>query len=90
MSSRYAYVPDRRAEYCDDHVCVSVCPGVYLRKYMSDLHQFFVHVTYSRGSVLLWQSSDMLRTSGFMDDVILAHKPRQFNVVRCFVNQARL
>jgi len=30
--------------------------------------------------VLLWRRSDMLCTSGFMDDVIFAHKPRLFDV----------
>jgi len=45
--------------------------------YMSDLHQDFCHVTHGRGrsSVLLWRRSDMLCTSGFIDDVIFAHKP---------------
>ena len=63
-------------------VCLSafVCPRSYLRNYTSDLHQFFVHVTYGRGSVLLWQHSDTLCTSGFMDDVIFAHKPRLLDV----------
>jgi len=37
---------------------------------MSDLHQIFKHVTYDRGSVLLWRRCDMLCTSGCMDDVI--------------------
>jgi len=50
---------------------VSVCLS-HLRNYTSDLH----HVTYGRGSVLLWQRSDTLCTSGFMDDVIFAHKPK--------------
>ena len=36
--------------------------------------------TYGRGSVLLWQHSDMLRISSFMDDVIPAHKLRLLNV----------
>jgi len=27
-------------------LCVFVCPRSYLRNYTSDLHQFFVHVTY--------------------------------------------
>jgi len=35
---------------------------------------FFEHVTRGRGSVLLWRRSDVLRISGFMDDVIFAHK----------------
>ena len=33
-----------------------------------------------RGSVLLWQRSDTLCTSGFMDDVMFAHKPRLLDV----------
>ena len=62
-------------------VCVlSVCPRSYLRNYTSDLHLVFVLVTYGRGSVLLWQRSDILCTSGFMDDVIFAHKPRLLDV----------
>ena len=36
--------------------------------------KFFMHVTRGRGSVLLWWPSDMLRISGFVDDVIFAHK----------------
>jgi len=57
-------------------VCVFVCPRSYLRNYTSDLHQIFVHLTYGRGSILLWRRSDMLRISGFMDDVIFAHELR--------------
>jgi len=51
-------------------LCVCVCPRSHLRNYMytSDLHQFFVHVAYGRGSVLLC-------TSGFMDDVMFDRKP---------------
>ena len=55
-------------------VCVFVCPRSYLRNYTSDLHQIFVHVTYGRGSVFLWRRSDTLRISGFVGDVIFAHK----------------
>ena len=40
----------------------------------------FVYDTYSRGSVLLWRRSDTLCTSGFMDDVKFAHKPRLLDV----------
>jgi len=35
--------------------------------------KFFMHVTYGRGSISVRQRSDMLRTSGFMDDVISAY-----------------
>ena len=55
-------------------VCVFVCPRSHLRNYTSDLHQIFIHVM--RGSVLLWRPSDTLCTSGFIDDVIFARKPR--------------
>jgi len=39
-----------------------------------------VLVTYDRGSVLLWRRTDTLRISGFMDDVIFAHKLSLFEV----------
>jgi len=32
------------AEYCDKRV--SVCPRAYLRNCMSNLHQFFVHMSF--------------------------------------------
>jgi len=41
---------------------------------------FFVRVSCGRGSVLLWLRSDTLCTSGFMDDVMFAHKPRLLDV----------
>jgi len=47
---------------------------------MSDLHQFFARVTSGSGSVLLWRRSDMLCTSGFMDNVIFADKSRSLDV----------
>ena len=46
----------------------------------SELHvpssSIFAYVTYGRGSVFLWRRSDTLCTSGFIDDVIFARKPR--------------
>jgi len=60
-------------------VCVFVCPRSYLRNYTSDLRQFFMLVTYGRGSVF-GRRCDTLCTSGFMDDVIFAHKPRLLDV----------
>jgi len=36
--------------------------------------KFSAHVTYGRDSVLLWRRSDTLRISGFVDDVMFAHK----------------
>jgi len=58
---------------------VFVCPRSYFRNYKSDLHKNVVHVAYGHGSVL-WRRSDMLCTSGFMDDVTFAHKPRLLDV----------
>jgi len=57
-------------------VCVFVCPRSYLGTILPIFTNFFVLVTYGRGSVLLWRRSDTLCTSGFMDDVIFEHKPR--------------
>jgi len=85
------FAPDRGTEYLMSMSVLSVCPAVcvcvficrrsYLLNYTSDLHQFFMHVTYGRGSVLLWRRSDTLCTPGFMDDVIFAHKSRLLDVV---------
>ena len=72
-------------------VCLSICLCVsvylcvcqsrsYLGNYTSDLHHFFVHVTYGRRSVLLWRRNDMLCISGFVDDFIFAHKLRLLDV----------
>jgi len=62
-------------------LCVCVCP---CRIISSEQHVrpslFFVHVAYGCGSVLFWRRSDTLCTSGFMDDVIFAHKPRLLDV----------
>jgi len=78
--------PDKAAEYTVMSVsvclCVFVCPRSYHWNYTSDLHQMFlVRVTYGRGSVVVWRRSDKLCTSGFMDDVIFAHKPRLLDVL---------
>ena len=44
-------------------VCLSVCVFVrlrsYLRNYTSIFVKFFVHITYGRGSFLLWRRSDI-------------------------------
>jgi len=54
----------------------SISPKIHVRS----LPNFLVHVTDGRGSVILWRRRDMLCTSGFMDEVILVHKPRQLNM----------
>ena len=62
-------------------VCLSVCLSAIIS---SELHvrslPIFLHVTNGRGSVLVWQRSDTLCTSGVMDDVIFAHKPGLLDV----------
>jgi len=42
-SSWYLVCPRERwrSFYCDDHVCLSVCPRAYLRSHTRDLYQFF-------------------------------------------------
>jgi len=58
---------------------VPVCLWSCLQNYMSDFHRLFLcMLPMARGLVLLWQCSDMLCISGFMDedDVTSAHKPR--------------
>jgi len=66
-------------------LCVRVC--VCLSAIMSSKllvrssPNYFVHITYSRAcSVIPSQRSDTSCTSGFMDDVVFAHKPRLLDV----------
>ena len=54
-------------------VCLSVCPRAYLSgTARPDFAKFSVIVACCRGSVVIWRRSDMLCTSGFVDDVILS------------------
>jgi len=41
LQDYYLLRPGRRAEYCDEHVCLSVCPHIYLRNYTSGFRQIF-------------------------------------------------
>jgi len=64
-------------------VCLSVCLSVRDHIFGTTRPIFtksFVHVAYGCGSVLLWRRSDTLCTSGFLDDVVFAHKLRLFDV----------
>ena len=61
-------------------VCLSVSVTLCVCFVRVRSSPIFVHVTRGRGSVLLWRRSDTLCTSGFMDDVIVAHKPRLLDV----------
>jgi len=72
------FAPDREEKCCDERisVCARVCVCLSVRDHIFGttrpiFNKFFVHVTYGRGSVLLWRCSDMLCPSGFMDDVTL-------------------
>ena len=60
-------------------VCLSVCLSVCVHIF-GTTKKFFAHVTNGRDSVLLRRRSDTLRISGFMDDVIFAHKLRLLDV----------
>ena len=63
--------------------CVSACVSVLDHIFGTTRPIFtkFLHVTYGRASVLLLRRSDTLCTSGFMNDVIFAHKPRLLDVL---------
>ena len=66
-------------------VCVCVCVRLSVRDHIFGtthpiFSKFLTRVTYGRGSILLWRRSDMSCTSGFIDDVIFAHKPRLLDV----------
>ena len=60
----------RGAKYCDGNVCLSVCPLPYRRNHTGKLPQIFGHVDCGRGSDLLWRRCDILRASGFVDNVV--------------------
>ena len=86
LCDSYYSAPDRGAEYCDERVRLCVCVRLSARYHISGdtrpiFTNFFVRVTYGRGSVVLWRRcSDTLCTSGFTDDVIFARKPRLLDV----------
>jgi len=66
-------------------VCLSVCVCLSVPDHIFGttwpiFTKFFVLVTCSCGSVLLWWRSGMLRISSFVDDVVFAHKLRLLNV----------
>jgi len=63
------FAPGWDAKYCDDRACLFVCLSVCLsvREHISGTTRpifinFFVHVTYCRGSILLWRRWDTLCT----------------------------
>ena len=55
-------------------VCLSVCLCLSVHHHISEtagpiFTKFAMQISFGRGSVLLWRRSDMLCTSGFMDDI---------------------
>ena len=64
-------------------VCLCVCVCLSASLISGTTRPIFTNcvlVTYGSSSVPRWRRCDTLCTSGFMDDVILAHKPKQLNV----------
>ena len=89
--------PDRGAEYCDERVCVSLCVFVCPRSYLRNTRPIFTNILFMRVTCpiprlgpILWRRSDTLRISGFMDDVIFAHKLRLLDVAAMQAEAVRL
>ena len=62
--------PQTTEQYSSIVYCMFICLFARISpEHVIDLHQFFCWLRRRRGSVL-WQRCNMLRTSGFMDDVI--------------------
>ena len=49
-----------------------VCPVAYLKNHMAELHQFYMLLKTVSDSVVFWRQCNMLCTSSFVDDVLLA------------------
>jgi len=81
-------------EYCDKHVCVSVCPRAYLRNYTSRLHRCFVHiafVTHGRG-FLFWRRCDTLCISAFIYErryFCTERRPGLDDAKRCIIRETQ-
>jgi len=60
-------------------VCLSVRDHIFFGT-TRPIFTNFLQVTYGRGSALLWRRGDTLRISGFVDDVIFAHKLRLLEI----------
>ena len=59
------------AEYCDERVCLSVCPLAYrIRNTRPNFTKFSMLAARGRGSASLWRRCDMSCTSGCEDDVM--------------------
>jgi len=56
----------RGANYCDQRVCMSVCPAAYLNTHKSRLIATVAWFSFDGNAI-------MLRTSGFVDGVRFSH-----------------
>ena len=52
------------AKYCNERICVCVCPRAYLLNHMHNLYQIFVHVAYRYGLVILRWGDKIPREMG--------------------------
>jgi len=67
--------------------CMPVCKRI--SRTTNPIFTNFVHFTYCRGTILLWWQYDTLCTSGFMDDVMLAHKRHEWATQKSVMTQQR-
>jgi len=77
-------LPGRIAEYRGERACLCLSVRYSISPELQCLNstKCFVHVTYSRGSVLLWQRCDTVYTSGFVDGVMFATAICHAHIVR--------
>ena len=70
LNEHIYFAPGRAAKYCDKYVCLSLCLCSHNSKTTRPIFtKFFVHVTCSHGSVLLWRHCDVLSISAFVDEL---------------------
>jgi len=80
----YYTAPDMTAEYCDKRVCMCFCvclsATISSERHVRSSPIFCECYLWPWVGPLLTAYSDTLCTSGFMDDVMFAHKPRWLDV----------
>ena len=80
----YYFAPGRGVKYRNEHVCMS------FRSHLSKttrqkFTKFSVHVSCDHGLVLRWRQGNMLRISGFVDDIMSAHdRPGEGDAIRAY------
>ena len=87
--------PKQQSRYCDQFVCLSVCPPAYLWTVELIFTKLIAQIPCGRDTVLLWWHCDKLCTSSFMDDVTFGRSGpyggrcdtgAEFDVYECLVN----